>query len=62
MGLTDGLESIAVKMVAVDGVLINLPVSCVDNVAVFAPQDHAAAVRDGMRHPNRLAPAQQKQS
>ncbi len=55
---TDCLEGVAVKVVAIHGVLVDLPVARVHDVAVLAAQDHAAAVRDGVSHPNRLAPDQ----
>ena len=58
--LTDSLKGAAVKLVSVHRVLIDLPVPCVHNVAVLAPQDHAATVRNGVRHSDRLAPAHLK--
>mmetsp|Transcript_11050 Transcript_11050/g.31257 ORF Transcript_11050/g.31257 Transcript_11050/m.31257 type:complete len:349 (+) Transcript_11050:236-1282(+) len=48
------LPCVPVKGFAVDGVLIDLPVAGVHNVAVVAAQDEAAAVRDGVRHADRL--------
>lgn len=45
-------------MIAVHWVLIDLPVACVHNVAMLAPQNHATAVWDRVRHPDWLTPAQ----
>ena len=57
LGLTDSFKGGSVELFSVHGVLINLPVTRVHNVAVLTSQDHATAVWDGMCHSDGLAPA-----
>eukprot|EP00951_Prasinocladus_malaysianus_P020118 scaffold164133_cov29-Prasinocladus_malaysianus.AAC.1 len=52
-------RGLPVKDLAVDWVLVDLPVARVDDVAVIAAQYEPAAVRDGVGHPDGLAPCQQ---
>ena len=53
------LKYAAVKDLPIDRRLVDLPVAGVHDIAGGAAQDHAAAVRDGVRHAHRLTPALQ---
>lgn len=56
-GLTDCLKCGAIKMLPIDRVLINLPISRVHYVPMLAPQNHAAAVWYGVSHPDWFTPS-----
>ena len=54
---TNLLEQLAVEVLAIERRLVDLPVARVHDVARLAAQDEPAAVRDAVRHPDRLTPA-----
>ena len=60
MQLTNVFKNGPVELLAINRVLFNLPITSVDNAAVLTAQNEAAAVRDGVRHPQRLNSAAQQ--
>ena len=58
--LTYLLKDSPVKLLPIHGVLLYLPVTGVHYVAVLAAQNEAAAVRDGVCHPQWRAPEASK--
>lgn len=53
---TKRLKHFTVEHLAVDGVLIDLPVASVHDGALIAPQHEAAAVGDRVCHPDWFTP------